>query len=216
MKTTCILLLMAALAAANPAAADLVTIEAGDCSIAIDADLVRNDTQEAEAGRITYPLVVRGSAWPEAVASAMNFTRQTFTIGSASEDLADVPHDLLTLDSNVGIQIETYNEPPEGGLPTTPFGLGGEVANLTISAVKDVTVGRINPRETSLYKAVWEYGDGLALPAVYLVLFAVDDRTVCRIESVSGVSGEMAAEEFEEFLGRVDVIPQAPASSDER
>lgn len=207
---------MAALAAANPAAADLVTIEAGDCSIVIDADLVRNDTQEAEAGRITYPLVVRGSAWPEAVASAMNFTRQTFTIGSASEDLADVPHDLLTLDSNVGIQIDTYSEPPEGGLPTTPFGLGGEVANLTITAVKDVTVGRINPRETSLYKAVWEYGDGLALPAVYLVLFAVDDRTVCRIESVSGVSGEMAAEEFEEFLARVDVIPQAPASSDER
>ncbi|HNR58999.1 MAG: hypothetical protein PHN90_01320 [Methanothrix sp.] len=216
MKTTCILLLMAAMAAANSAAASLVTIEAGDCSIAIDADLVRNDTQEAEAGRITYPLVVRGSAWPEAVASAMNFTRQTFTIGSASEDLADVPHDLLTLDSNVGIQIETYSEPPEGGLPTTPFGLGGEVANLTITAVKDVTVGRINPRETSLYKAVWEYGDGLALPAVYLVLFAVDDRTVCRIESVSGVSGEMAAEEFEEFLARVDVIPQAPASSDER
>lgn len=216
MKTTCILLLMAAMAAANSAAASLVTIEAGDCSIVIDADLVRNDTQEAEAGRITYPLVVRGSAWPEAVASAMNFTRQTFTIGSASEDLADVPHDLLTLDSNVGIQIETYSEPPEGGLPTTPFGLGGEVANLTISAVKDVTVGRINPRETSLYKAVWEYGDGLALPAVYLVLFAVDDRTVCRIESVSGVSGEMAAEEFEEFLARVDVIPQAPASSDER
>ncbi|OPX81344.1 MAG: hypothetical protein A4E50_01037 [Methanosaeta sp. PtaB.Bin087] len=216
MKTTCILLLMAAMAAANSAAASLVTIEAGDCSIAIDADLVRNDTQEAEAGRITYPLVVRGSAWPEAVASAMNFTRQTFTIGSASEDLADVPHDLLTLDSNVGIQIDTYSEPPEGGLPTTPFGLGGEVANLTISAVKDVTVGRINPRETSLYKAVWEYGDGLALPAVYLVLFAVDDRTVCRIESVSGVSGEMAAEEFEEFLARVDVIPQAPASSDER
>lgn len=207
---------MAAMAAANSAAASLVTIEAGDCSIVIDADLVRNDTQEAEAGRITYPLVVRGSAWPEAVASAMNFTRQTFTIGSASEDLADVPHDLLTLDSNVGIQIDTYSEPPEGGLPTTPFGLGGEVANLTISAVKDVTVGRINPRETSLYKAVWEYGDGLALPAVYLVLFAVDDRTVCRIESVSGVSGEMAAEEFEEFLARVDVIPQAPASSDER
>ncbi len=207
---------MAAMAAANSAAASLVTIEAGDCSIAIDADLVRNDTQEAEAGRITYPLVVRGSAWPEAVASTMNFTRQTFTIGSASEDLADVPHDLLTLDSNVGIQIDTYSEPPEGGLPTTPFGLGGEVANLTISAVKDVTVGRINPRETSLYKAVWEYGDGLALPAVYLVLFAVDDRTVCRIESVSGVSGEMAAEEFEEFLARVDVIPQAPAYSDER
>ncbi|OPY56677.1 MAG: hypothetical protein A4E51_00340 [Methanosaeta sp. PtaU1.Bin055] len=216
MKTTCILLLMAALAAANSAAASLVTIEAGDCSIVIDADLVRNDTQEAEAGRITYPLVVRGSAWPEAVASAMNFTRQTFTIGSASEDLADVPHDLLTLESNVGIQIDTYRELPEGGLPTTPFGLGGEVANLTISAVKDVTVGRINPRETSLYKAVWEYGDGLALPAVYLVLFAVDDRTVCRIESVSGVSGEMAEEEFEEFLARVDVIPQAPASSDER
>jgi len=216
LKTTCILLLMAALAAANSAAASLVTIEAGDCSIVIDADLVRNDTQEAEAGRITYPLVVRGSAWPEAVASAMNFTRQTFTIGSASEDLADVPHDLLTLESNVGIQIDTYPELPEGGLPTTPFGLGGEVANLTISAVKDVTVGRINPRETSLYKAVWEYGDGLALPAVYLVLFAVDDRTLCRIESVSGVSGEMAEEEFEEFLARVDVIPQAPASSDER
>src|SRR5690606_31314993 len=106
-------------------------------------DLVKNDSQEIDAGSLTYPLVVRGSQWPGEVASAANYSRQTFSIGSASEDVTDVPHDLLTLESNVGIQLDTYPEPTEGGLNTTPFGLGGEVENLTVTFDKNVTVGWI-------------------------------------------------------------------------
>jgi hypothetical protein len=207
--TKSMLLLMAtlaAVAAAGPAVADLVTIEAGDYSIALNVDLVMNDSLEIETGSLTYPLVVRGSQWPEAVASAMNYTSQKFTIGSASEDVKDVPHDLLILESNVGIQLDTYPEPPEGGLDTTPIGLGGEVENLTITFVKNVTVGWINPVQTPMYRAEWNYGDGNDLPGVYFVLFAVDDVTTCRMESIYGVSSEMSAEEFEQFLKNVDVL----------
>jgi hypothetical protein len=206
LKTKSLLLLTVVLAAAGPAVADLVTIEAGDYSIALNVDLVKNDSQEIDTGSLTYPLVVRGSQWPDDVASAMNYTSQKFTIGSASENVADIPHDLLTLDSNVGIQLDTYPEPPEGGLNTTPFGLGGEVKNLTISVVKNVTVGWINPIQTPMYRAEWNYGEGADLTDVYFVLFAVDDVTTCRMESVSGVSSEMSAEEFEQFLKKVDVL----------
>jgi hypothetical protein len=205
--TKSMLLLMAALAAAGPEVADLVTIEAGDYSIALNVDLVKNDSEEIDAGSLTYPLVVRGSQWPEDVVSAMNYTSQKFTIGSASEDLKDVPHDLLTLESNVGIQLDTYPKPPEGGLDTTPLGLGGEVENLTVTFVKNVTVGWINPIQTPMYRAEWNYGDGNDLPDVYFVLFAVDEVTTCRIDSIYGVSGdEMSAEEFEDFLENVDVL----------
>lgn len=209
MSTKSMLLLMAtlaALAAAGPAVADLVTIEAGDYSIALNVDLVKNDSEEIDAGSLTYPLVVRGSQWPEDVVSAMSFSRQTFSIGSASEDVKDVPHDLLTLESNVGIQLDTYPEPPEDGINTTPLGLGGEVENLTVTFVKNVTVGWINPIQTPMYRAEWNYGDGNDLPDVYFVLFAVDDVTTCRMESIYGISGEMSAEEFEVFLKNVDVL----------
>jgi hypothetical protein len=199
--------LMAALAAAGPAVANMVMIEADDYSIALNVDLVMNDSQEMETGSLTYPLVVRGSQWPGEVASATNCSRQTFSMGSASENLSDVPHDLLALESNVGIKLDTYSEPPEGGLNTTPVGLGGEVKNLTISVVKNVTVGWINPIQTPMYREEWDYGDGTDLPDVYFVLFAVDDVTTCRMESIYGVSGdEMSVEEFEEFLKNVDVL----------
>jgi hypothetical protein len=201
------LLLMAALAAAGPAVADLVTIEAGDYSIALNMDLVMNDSREIDTGSLTYPLVVRGSQWPGEVASATNYSRQTFSIGVASEDVKDVPHDLLTLESNVGIKLDTYSEPPEGGLNTTPYVLGGEVENLTVTFVKNVTVGWINPVQTPMYREEWDYGDGNDLPDVYFVLFAVDEVTTCRIDSIYGVSGdEMSAEEFEDFLENVDVL----------
>ncbi len=207
MSTKSMLLLMAALATVSPAVADLVTIEADDYSIVLNVDLVMNDSQEIDRGSLTYPLVVRGSEWPGEIASPTNYSRQTFSIGSASEDLKDVPHDLLTLESNVGIQLDTYSEPPEGGLNTTPVGLGGEVKNLTMSVVKNVTVGWINPIQTPMYRSEWNYGDGNDLPGVYFVLFAVDDVTTCRMESIYGVSSdEMSVEEFEEFLKNVDVL----------
>lgn len=200
-------MLMAALAAVGPAVADLVTIEADDYSIALNVDLVMNDSQESETGSLTYPLVVRGSQWPGEVASATNYSRQIFSIGSASEDVKDVPHDLLTLESNVGIKLDTYSEPPEGGLNTTPYVLGVVVENLTVTFVKNVTVGWINPIQTPMYREEWDYGDGSDLPDVYFVLFAVDDVTTCRIDSIYGVSGdEMKSEEFEEFLKNVDVL----------
>ncbi|KQC16390.1 MAG: hypothetical protein WCY97_04135 [Methanothrix sp.] len=218
MITKSMLLLMAALAAlaaAGPAVADLVTIEAGDYSIALNVDLVKNDSQEIDAGSLTYPLVVRGSQWPGEVASAANYSRQTFSIGSASEDVTDVPHDLLTLESNVGIQLDTYPEPTEGGLNTTPFGLGGEVENLTVTFDKNVTVGWINPIQTPMYRAEWNYGDGNDLPDVYFVLFAVDEVTTCRMESIYGVSGdEKSAEEFEVFLKNVDVLLHVRSSGE--
>ena len=88
MKTKSLLLLTVVLAAAGPAVADLVTIEAGDYSIALNVDLVKNDSQEIDTGSLTYPLVVRGSQWPDDVVSAMNYTSQKFTIGSASENVA--------------------------------------------------------------------------------------------------------------------------------
>jgi hypothetical protein len=202
------LLLMAALAATiGPAVANMVMIEADDYSIALNVDLVMNDSKEIETGSLTYPLVVRGSQWPGDVASATSYSRQTFSIGSASEDVKDVPHDLLALESNVGIKLDTYPTPPEGGLNTTPFGLGGEVENLSITVVKNVTVGWINPMETPMYREEWDYGDGTDLPDVYFVLFAVDDVTTCRIDSIYGVSGdEMRGEKFEEFLKNVDVL----------
>lgn len=210
-------MLMAALAAVGPALADLVTIEADDYSIALNVDLVMNDSQEIETGSLTYPLVVRGSQWPDDVASAMNFSRQIFSIGSASEDVKDVPYDLLTLESYVEIQLDTYPQPPKDGLNTTPFGLGGEVDNLSISVVKNVTVGWINPMKTPMYKVIGDNGDGTDLPNVYFVLFAVDDVTTCRIDSIYGVSGdEMSAEEFEEFLKNVDVLRHVRSSGDSR
>jgi len=211
--TKSMLLLMAtlvALAAAGPAVADLVTIEAEDYSIAMNVDLVKNDSQEMETGSLTYPLIVRGSEWTDDAASATNFSRQALSIGSASEDVIDLPHNLLTLESYVEIQLDTYPEPPEGGLDTTPVGLGEEVDNITISVVKNVTVGWINPIQTPMYKVTvtgdYGNGDGADLPEVYFVLFAVDDVTTCRIVSVYGFSGEMGAEEFEEFLGNLDVL----------
>lgn len=63
MITKSMLLLMAALAAlaaAGPAVADLVTIEAGDYSIALNVDLVKNDSQEIDAGSLTYPWSFEG------------------------------------------------------------------------------------------------------------------------------------------------------------
>ncbi len=207
MSTKMLFVLMAALAATGPAVANMVTIEAGDYSIALKMDLVMNDSQEIETGSLTYPLVVRGSQWPGDVASATNYSRQTFSIGSASEDLSDVPHDLLALESNVGIKLDTYSEPPEGGLNTTPYVLGVAVKNLTVTFVKNVTVGWINPKETPMYREEWDYGGGTDLPDVYFVLFAVDDVTTCRIDSIYGVSGdEMSVEKFENFLKNVDVL----------
>ncbi len=208
MSTKILFVLMAALAAAaGPAVADLVTIEADDYSIALNVDLVKNDSQEMETGSLTYPLVVRGSQWPDDVASATSYSRQTFSIGSTSEDVKDVPHDLLALESNVGIKLDTYSEPPEGGLNTTPYVLGVAVKNLTVTFVKNVTVGWINPNETPMYREEWDYGDGTDLPDVYFVLFAVDDVTTCRIDSIYGVSGdEMSVEKFENFLKNVDIL----------
>ena len=205
------LLLMAALAAlVGPAAANLVTIEAEDYSIALNVDLVKNDSQEMETGSMTYPLIVRGSEGSDDAASATNFSRQVFSIGSASEDVKDLPHNLLTLESYAEIQLDTYPEPPEGGLDTTPVGLGEEVDNISISVVKNVTVGWINPIQTPMYKVAvtgdYGNGDGADLPEVYFVLFAVDDVTTCRIVSVYGFSGEMGGEEFEEFLKNLDVL----------
>jgi hypothetical protein len=213
LSTKILFVLMTALAATGPAVANMVMIEADDYSIALNVELVMNDSQEIETGSLTYPLVVRGSVWPGDVASATSYSRQTFSIGSASENLKDVPHDILTLESNVGIQLDTYPAPPEGGLNTTPFGLGGEVENLTITFVKNVTVGWINPIQTPMYREEWDYGDGTDLPDVYFVLFAVDDVTTCRMESIYGVSGdEMSAEEFEEFLKNVDVLLNVPSA----
>lgn len=151
---------------------------------------------------MTYPLIVRGSEWLDEVASAMNFSSQVFSIGSASNDVNYVPYD-LTLESSVEIQLDTYPEPPEDGLSTTPLGLGVGVDNISISVVKNVTVGWTNPVETPMYTVI---GDGADLPEVYFVLFAVDDVTTCKIVSVYSVSGEMRAEEFEEFLKNVDVL----------
>lgn len=207
MSTKILFILMAALVAAGPAVANMVMIEADDYSIALNVDLVMNDSRQIDTGSLTYPLVVRGSQWPGEVASATNYSRQTFSIGSASENISDVPHDLLTLESNVGIKLDTYSEPPEGGLDTTPYVLGVEVENLTVTFVKNVTVGLINPKETPMYREEWDYGDGNDLPDVYFVLFAVDEVTTCRIDSIYGVSGdEMSAEEFENFLKNVDVL----------
>jgi len=154
---------------------------------------------------VTYPLIVRGSEWLDEVASAMNFSSQVFSIGSASNDVNYVPYD-LTLESSVEIQLDTYPEPPEDGLSTTPLGLGVGVDNISISVVKNVTVGWTNPVETPMYTVIGDGGDGADLPEVYFVLFAVDDVTTCKIVSVYSVSGEMRAEEFEEFLKNVDVL----------
>jgi len=84
-------MLIVALAAVGPAVANLVTIEADDYSIALNVDLVMNDSQEIETGSLTYPLIVRGSEWSDEVTSAMNFSSQIFSIGSASNDVNDVP-----------------------------------------------------------------------------------------------------------------------------
>lgn len=199
-----ILLMLALLGMAS---ADTVIMEAGEYAIVQDLDLAANTSQELEEGVFAYPLVVREMNFSQETISALNLSsNRIFSIGTAAMRIGDIYNSTLVLKTSARLELKTF--PDQVKINATPYGNEAFLAteNLTVSPAEMVTVGRMRPVETMLYRKDWS-GAFSNAPPEYFVLFPVDDRTTCEIESAYGIPTSMDMAAFEDLLGRIDILP---------
>ncbi|GEM_PF-460639 len=199
-----ILLMLALLGMAS---ADTVIIEAGEYAIVQDLDLAVNTSEELGEGVFVYPLVVREMNFSQKTLFALNLSSdRIFSIGTAVMRMEDLYNSTLVLNTSASLELKTSPDPVE--INATPYGNEAFLAteNLTVSPAKMVTVGRMRPVETMLYRKDWS-GAFSNAPPEYFVFFPVDDRTTCEIVSAYGIPTSMDMAVFEDLLGRIDILP---------